>query len=532
MNNHASRQPLQAMITRAIAGSIEKTAEDKGSSKEKVRNLVAYEKKEHGHIPTPSEEKTECHDKEAFSRVDKDYIEKLANHVDWIAGNLDKIAFPVTGVLEKAAENSGNSPAGPGKGPGVLEVSQSIGGEQSHKKDKPRGEDAAASTAGSPLSTAGLPGSKTQLENDMNHAPGGGGIQPTGKYPDKGPIVAGPTVKHAGAEAAIANALTHPAAPLALTLGTQAAGYGVGKHFGHQQAARGEEYNFGVPQALGAMMLPGGIGYQIGRHKAHGEAKAAEDTPKHASAMAQLIMRKLAGEDVAKANIDGGGTASPLAGMGQLTTTDSSQSSPSQSGDPVSGYGNQGRRLIQSNQAAINYTKGDAKGPQKTQLKEVLEEPALNSSTDSVLEQNLQNTGKAGVKIAGAREALEKVAAGGCTCVTINGECYFCRMTAKLAAVAKGMGSQKHANSMMGYGGGMGGGGGAMPPSPSPMMSTADAGAGADGCVCGGAGECKVCKLKAALAAMKAQTGGAPEGAPVEKDSTMGMGATTPGGIY
>jgi hypothetical protein len=240
-------------------------------------------------------------------------------------------------------------------------------------------------------------------------------------------------------------------------------------------------------------------------------------------------MRKLAGEDVAKASLDGGGTSSPLAGMGQLTTTDSSQSSPSQSGDPVSGYGNQGRRLIQSNQAAIDATKGDAKGPIKTQLKEVLEEPAQTPSTDSTLEQNLRNTGKAGVKIAGARDILEKVAAAGCSCKTINGECPFCRMSAKLAAAAKGKESEKRANMMGG-----GGGGGAMPPSPpTPMMSaTADAGAGADGCQCGGVGECKVCKLKAALAAMRSQSMGGAEAPPVEKDSTMGMGATTPGGIY
>jgi hypothetical protein len=283
----------------------------------------------------------------------------------------------------------------------------------------------------------------------MHDAPGGGDVKPTGHYSDKGPIVAGPTTKHAGV-------------------------------------------------------------------------------------IAQLIMRKLAGEDVMKASIDGGGTSSPLAGMGQLTTTDASQASPGQSGDPVSGYGNQGRRLIQSNQAAIDYTKGDAKGPQKTQLKEVLDEPALSSSTDSKLEENLRNTGKAGVKIAGARATLEKVAAAGCTCVNINGECPFCSLQQKLAAVAKGKGSEKKANAMMG-GGGMGGG--AMPPSPpSPMMSSmADAGAGADGCTCAGAGECKVCKLKAALAAMKAQAPmGAPEGGapPVEKDSTMGMGAAPAGGIY
>lgn len=450
MNKHAQRQSLQAMISRAINGSIDKTASDESSTKKKVKELVSYEKKEHGHIPSAAEEAAEC-EKTASARTDDEFIEKLASSVDWISKNLDKVDFPALGLLEKAAEEAG-SPVGPGKGPGALEVQKAMGGEQSHKKDHSKTHDAAKSTAGSPLSTGGLPGSKTQMENDMHHAPGGGSIEPSGSYPDKGPIVAGPSVKHA-------------------------------------------------------------------------------------SPIAMAIMKKLAGEDVMKASIDGGGTSSPLAGMGQLTTTDSSQSSPSQAGDPVSGHGNQGRRLIQSNQAAIDYTKGDAKGPQKTQLKEVLEEPALTSSTDSTLEQNLRNTGKAGVKIAGARDTLEKVAAAGCTCVTIDGECPFCRMTAKLAAVAKGRESTKQASPMMGMGGG-----GMSSPSPSPgmmgsgggMSSMADAGAGADGCTCGGAGECKICKLKAALAAIKAQSpGGMPEGGvPVEKDSTMGMGTANAGGIY
>lgn len=506
---------LQAMISRAINGSMDKTASDKGSTDKKVRELVSYEKKEHGHIPTPAEEEAE-HDKTASARIDDDFVEKLASSVDWIAANLDKIDMPRQGVLEKAAEEAG-SPVGPGKGPGALEVEKSIGGEQSHKKDHSKTHDAAKSTAGSPLSAAGLPGSKTQMENDYHNAPGGGGVEPSGTYPEKGPLVAGPTTKQAmfGVDDVLGGA--------------------VGYHYGQKQKARGEEYGFGAPQVAGALLLPGGIGYQIGRAIGHHRSDGGgNQKQKHASPIAQAIMRKLAGEDVMKANIDGGGTSSPLAGMGQLTTTDASQSSPSQAGDPVSGYGNQGRRLIQSNQAAIDATKGDAKGPQKTQLKEVLEEPALTPSTDSVLEENLRNTGKAGVKIAGARAALEKVAAAGCTCTNINGECPFCRMSAKLAAVAKGKGSEKRANAMMGMGGGGGSAGSAMPPSPPMMSSMADAGAGADGCTCAGAGECKVCKLKAALAAMKAQgAGGMPEGGiPVEKDSTMGMGASPPGGIY
>lgn len=567
MSKNAPRQSLQAMISRAIDNSMSKTAADKGSTDKKVKDLVSYEKKEHGHIPTPSEEAAEY---EKTSSVDSDFVTKLASAVEWIATNLDKIEFP-QGILSKMAEEVG-SPVGPGKGPGALTVEKSMEGRQAYKKDKPRGEDAAASQAGTSLSSARPGDSKTQVSNDMHDAPGGGDVQPTGRYPEKGPLVAGPSVKTAengrtleeskgrSRSAALSDAMIGglgggmigsskaPWGTMAGALGGAAAGYGIGygvdrlfNHMKHKGGGKGSaektaENGFTLEEmrgrarkaalrgttvgALGGAAAGYGLGYGVDRLMKH----------KEASPIAQMILAKLAGEDTMKANIDGGGTSSPLAGMGQLTTTESSQPSPSQSGDPVSGYGNQGRRLIQTNQAAIDYTKGDAKGPQKSQLKEVLDEPALTASTDSTLKENLRNTGKAGVKIAGARDVLEKVAAAGCTCAVTNGKCPSCRLTTKLAAVAKGKGSEKRANAMMGMGGG-----GAMPSSPSPpmMSSMANAGAGADGCTCAGAGECKVCKLKAALAAVKAQSPTVgPEGAPVEKDSTMGMGAAPASGIY
>lgn len=435
-NKLASRLPIQQMIANVISSATEKVAEDQNARNLKVRDLLAYEKKEHGHIPTPSEEEAE---KTKTASAGPAYIEKLASAVEYIAGNFDSIDFPNKGVLQKAAEEAvgGKSPQGAGKGPGSLEVSQARGGEQNYNTGQAHNIEASSSKAHASLSGSHEGDGKTQLENDMHHAPGGGGIAPTAKYPVKGPLVAGPSVKHASVQ---------------------------------------ELYRSAVPKE------------------------------KAASAIRQAVLRKLAGEDVMKANIDAERTANPLAGMGQLESFDTSQPAPHQSGDASgSSDGNQGRRLISSNEAAINATKRDAKGPVKTQLSEVLEEPALSASTDPVLNNNLQNTGKAGVKIAAARATLEKVAQQGCTCVTIDGECAFCRISTKVAAATQSRGSTKVANSMMGYGGGsggsMGGGGGGG------MMSVADAGAGADGCTCGGTGECRICKLKAALAAA-AKAGG------------------------
>lgn len=78
---------------------------------------------------------------------------------------------------------------------------------------------------------------------------------------------------------------------------------------------------------------------------------------------------------------------------------------------PASG-GNSARAGIGSNEAAINFTKGKAKAPQKSQLAQVLAEPAFSGSSDTKLQENLSNTGKAGVKLASAarRALLEKIA--------------------------------------------------------------------------------------------------------------------------
>jgi hypothetical protein len=67
--------------------------------------------------------------------------------------------------------------------------------------------------------------------------------------------------------------------------------------------------------------------------------------------------------------------------------------------------------LVGSNQAAIDYTKGQAKADPKRDLAQVLAEPALTSRTDKVLQKTLDHTGEAGVKISMARDANRVAAA-------------------------------------------------------------------------------------------------------------------------
>ena len=71
----------------------------------------------------------------------------------------------------------------------------------------------------------------------------------------------------------------------------------------------------------------------------------------------------------------------------------------------------QKRKMISSNEAAINYTKRDAKADPKGDLGDVLDEPALSASTDATLDKTLDSTDEAGAKISSVRRDLSKVAA-------------------------------------------------------------------------------------------------------------------------
>ena len=83
----------------------------------------------------------------------------------------------------------------------------------------------------------------------------------------------------------------------------------------------------------------------------------------------------------------------------------------SKSGSGPKPPSNPGRQLIANNKAPVSATKREAKAPRKPELAQVLTEPALTKSTDSVVQDNLRNASKGGVKIAeAAKEALQKIA--------------------------------------------------------------------------------------------------------------------------
>lgn len=149
-----------------------------------------------------------------------------------------------------------------------------------------------------------------------------------------------------------------------------------------------------------------------------GKGKEKEEDKEKKSSAVDFLLSKIAATRFSKESPQGGMTLDSAAGEGVSLP---------------SGGTNSGRSALKSNSAPVAFTKGQAKAPQKTLLKEVLTEPALTKSTDGKLQENLRNTAKAGVKIAAeqARVYLQKIKEAGCTCDG-KGECKYCKMKSSM----------------------------------------------------------------------------------------------------
>jgi hypothetical protein len=62
-------------------------------------------------------------------------------------------------------------------------------------------------------------------------------------------------------------------------------------------------------------------------------------------------------------------------------------------------------RMVRSNQGAIDYTKGEAKADPKSDVNQLLAQPALSKKHDPVLHKVLDNTSSAGVKLSMAQNS-------------------------------------------------------------------------------------------------------------------------------
>lgn len=140
--------------------------------------------------------------------------------------------------------------------------------------------------------------------------------------------------------------------------------------------------------------------------------------------------------------------------MGGETLDSAAEQGPKPAAGPAGG--NNARSHISSAKAAIDMKKVEGKAPQKKMLAEVLTEPALSKAHDSKVQENLRNASKGGVKIAAAKQLLQKIAEEGCTCEG-KGACKYCKM--KKAMEKKSTG-------------GMTMGAGSMTSAPTPPMPT------------------------------------------------------------
>jgi hypothetical protein len=409
------------MIASVVKTASDRLSAQRDSTTQKIKQAASsdeYENEErceHGMVKTECVKG--CKEKTA-SFTDVDFVHKLASACDYISENVENIAPPNRGVLgaalQKLAENGLPTDRGvavpPTNPEGALHVTTPPNGEQQYKKDKPKGDDAAADESGTAETKANMPGGSTQIANNMGSAPGGGGQVPSATYPKDGPFHSGgsggeKTAGRLSAAAAAAKKGVGRAGEL-LAGGKKSAPWHSATESrpgnslratmhhkdvaGHGSAARATEgRKANAARAGAAATVIGGVGASQ-----HGKKKTAGEIAR------EMILQKLAGEDVMKANISSPQSGGPLVGEGELEALISDQV-PSNPTDG-SGYGNDQRRLIQSNEAAIDYTKADAKKPQGKQMSEVLNEPAFSPEHDSKLREQLQNAGEAGVKIAGA----------------------------------------------------------------------------------------------------------------------------------
>lgn len=140
--------------------------------------------------------------------------------------------------------------------------------------------------------------------------------------------------------------------------------------------------------------------------------------PKAAEIDLEILKKNLQHLGLNKQAEDAISPASVSAGKADATGAEPPKgAAPAEQGVPSepSDVNAQKQKMLSSNEAAINYTKRDAKADPKGDLKDVLKEPAQTKSTDKVLQNVLDNDGgnkiSSVTRVASARAILSKLAA-------------------------------------------------------------------------------------------------------------------------
>lgn len=277
-------------------------------------------------------------------------VEKLASALDFIADEFDKEAS-LGGAYHLSGSTAAAAPP-----PGVSAATAST-----PLPDK-KGE-GVHTVPMHPGTQKGLPAEQgaTQMQNTLDHAPGG-----------KEKMVQ----KNAGADVA-----SIVKAKLA------------------QQKTAGDDAEKKETEGLEAAKK--GVEKAEEAHKSEPENK--DDDDKKASALVDYMLSKTkkAEDAINPAQISAGAAVPPEA-----------SASGQPGGQPAGGAPQGPTGLIGSNESATNYTRGQAYGNRKEDLKKYFDEPAMSAAHDSVLQDAFQHTGAAGPKIASAQPDAPSPVAG------------------------------------------------------------------------------------------------------------------------
>jgi len=347
----ATRPTLQEMIKSAMAGTTDRA------------NITAEAIRQMSTQGGTEEDKTaSAADPEHYST---EHIHKLAGALGFIAENV------------KAAGVT------PGEGPGALTVTES------------------AMKGGAPLEPGGSGSAISKDQPPKNPALQAEKVQ--GGKANTG-LETNDEMKHAKTAEALAASNLDRITKLAKK--SEDGDEGSPEHTGRQIGRKAVGIATGVGALHGAASMGSGSG-SMKKRLAHGAVGALTGAAVGnyvggvGKGAVQGLAEKKAGVDVAlirKLAADANNPAQISAG--KATPPDSSAAGegvPSEPGDVSSQ-----KRMIASNQSAIDYTKGQAKAKPKSEVSKLLAQPAMTVANDSVLQKTLTHTGEAGVKIAEA----------------------------------------------------------------------------------------------------------------------------------
>lgn len=389
MNHAASHtMSLQGMLKAAQAGSLSraKLAEEASKQSESDKDKDAKKKEEKGKTAS----------------VSTDYVLKIADALDYVGDQLEKesaATAPPAHISETKQE--------PGKGPGALEVTQATasGKIPDHKGQATSKNVVPMTTPEEKGSAQSQPAPKNALQTNASTPPGAGSSTPeklaeanlerlnkmaaggvrdfmkqtAGKVPEvldkaKGGVRGFMAKRPGGVPDVLKTAEAEKAAAGGVRDFMKAT---TGKVAPVLDKAKGGVRGF-------MAKTPGGV----------------PDVLKPKTAEAQDLFNKNLGrlgikvaEDAANpAHISAGAAVAP-------ETSESGQSGGAPAGGPPKGP----TSLISSNEAAINFTRGQAYANRKEDMKKWLSEPMDSAAHDNTLQVALDNTSQAGPKVASAQ---------------------------------------------------------------------------------------------------------------------------------